>query len=224
MNGKNRKGGVRMRKIGIAILCILLCLTIAVMCVPNTLQSNPLVYSTETGCLNCHNAAYPDGTLHTIPEHSDCSACHEGTPAKFTVFTIKCTACHPAGNPGICELIALHGESTAPEADGAQCSVCHIKCEPVISTTSTTGNLTTTTTITNSCPIEEIYGEHSVEVAVLKNLRDTMLSTTPEGREIIRLYYEWSPVILMAIQNNGELKAEMGEMIDGVLGVDAGGE
>jgi hypothetical protein len=40
--------------------------------------------------------------------------------------------------------------------------------------------------------IGEIYGEHSVEVAVL--------STTPEDQMVIQLYYELSPVILMAIQ------------------------
>jgi hypothetical protein len=41
------------------------------------------------------------------------------------------------------------------------------------------------------------------------------LSQTPEGQEIIKLYYELSPVIVEMM--NEEFKAQVKEMIDGVL-------
>ena len=44
-----------------------------------------------------------------------------------------------------------------------------------------------------------------------------MLSQTPEGQEVIKLYYQWSPVIVKAMEEDEEFKAEVKEMIDGVL-------
>ena len=35
--------------------------------------------------------------------------------------------------------------------------------------------------------------------------------------EIIRLYYEWSPAIVVAMKDDEEFKEEIEEMIDGVL-------
>ena len=34
-----------------------------------------------------------------------------------------------------------------------------------------------------------LFGEHSEETEFLRSIRDTILSKTPEGREIIKLYY-----------------------------------
>ena len=42
---------------------------------------------------------------------------------------------------------------------------------------------------------------------------------TPEGREIIKLHYQLSPVIVTAMEKDEEFKEEMKEMIDGVLGL-----
>jgi len=39
----------------------------------------------------------------------------------------------------------------------------------------------------------------------------------PVGQEIIKLYYQWSPVIVRAMEEDEEFKAEVKEMIDGVL-------
>jgi len=47
--------------------------------------------------------------------------------------------------------------------------------------------------------------------------RDNVLSQTPEGQEIIRLYYEWSPVIFKMMEEDEEFREEMKEMIDGIL-------
>ena len=44
-----------------------------------------------------------------------------------------------------------------------------------------------------------------------------MLSQTLEGQELIRLYYEWSPVIVEMMEENEGFKQEVKEIIDGVL-------
>ena len=63
----------------------------------------------------------------------------------------------------------------------------------------------------------KIYGEDSEEVALLRYLRDNVLSKTPVGQELIRLYYEWSPSIVKAMENDDEFTEEMKKMIDGGL-------
>jgi len=67
------------------------------------------------------------------------------------------------------------------------------------------------------CSAEKIYGEDSEEVVILRYLRDNILSKSVEGREIIRLYYRWNPVIVRAIKNDKGFKKDMREMIDGIL-------
>ncbi|MBW2652523.1 MAG: hypothetical protein JRC57_05495, partial [Deltaproteobacteria bacterium] len=74
-----------------------------------------------------------------------------------------------------------------------------------------------TTTSAPSCPSELIYGEHSKETESLRYFRDNILNQSPEGQEIIRLYYEWSPVIVKAMEADEEFKEEVKEMVDGVL-------
>ena len=67
------------------------------------------------------------------------------------------------------------------------------------------------------CPTEAIYGEHSPETEILRGYRDNILSKTSEGQEIIRLYYEWSPIIVKAMGGDEEFKEEVKRIIDGVL-------
>lgn len=86
-------------------------------------------------------------------------------------------------------------------------------------TTTTTTKPPSTTTTTGGCTSEEIYGEGSEEVALLRYLRDNVLSQTPEGQEIIRLYYKLSPAIVRAMEEDDEFREEVKEMIEGVLGV-----
>jgi len=95
--------------------------------------------------------------------------------------------------------------------------------KPITTTTvpvppsTTTVTSSSTTTISTLCPIEQIYGEDSEEVKLLRALRDTALSQTPEGKELIKLYYEWSPVIMKAMEEDEEFEQEVKEIIDGVL-------
>jgi len=80
-------------------------------------------------------------------------------------------------------------------------------------------NTTSSTTTTTKCPPKKIYGEDSEEVELLGYLRDNVLKQTPEGGELIKLYYQWSPVIVKAMEKDEEFKAEVKEMIDRVLGL-----
>jgi hypothetical protein len=74
-----------------------------------------------------------------------------------------------------------------------------------------------TSTTTTPCPSKEIYGENSQEIQLLRSIRDTVLSQTPEGRKIIALYYQWSPVIVKAMQQDKAFETDIREMIDGLL-------
>jgi len=78
---------------------------------------------------------------------------------------------------------------------------------------------TTTTTVQLPCPAEKIYGEYSEESVSLRAFHDNVLSQTPEGQEITRLYYEWSPVIVKMMEEDEGFKGNVKEMIDGVLGL-----
>ncbi len=69
----------------------------------------------------------------------------------------------------------------------------------------------------SSCLAELLYGEHSQKTELMRNFRDKILSQTPEGQEIIRLYYQWSSVIVKVMEEDEEFKEDVKEMIDGVL-------
>ncbi len=45
------------------------------------------------------------------------------------------------------------------------------------------------------CLAVSIYGDDSAEAKLLRTFRDTVLSKTPEGNTIIKLYYAWSPIL-----------------------------
>jgi len=78
---------------------------------------------------------------------------------------------------------------------------------------------TTTTTIIAPCPTETLYGENSEETELLRYLRDNILNQTSEGQEIIRLYYEWSPVISNVMEKDEKFKEDMKQVIDEILEV-----
>lgn len=84
-------------------------------------------------------------------------------------------------------------------------------------TTTTTSVPATTTTTEGTCPAKEIYGEHSAKTELLRYFRENILSKTPEGQEIIKLYYEWSPEIVNIMKEDNEFKKEVKEIIDGFL-------
>jgi pimeloyl-ACP methyl ester carboxylesterase len=68
-----------------------------------------------------------------------------------------------------------------------------------------------------TCFVITIYGEYSAETELLRSLRDNVLSKTFEGQELIKLYYQWSPAIVRAMEADEEFKQAVKELIDGVL-------
>ena len=87
--------------------------------------------------------------------------------------------------------------------------------------TSTTSIVPTTTTTANQtgCPIQTVYGEYAEEVKLLRDMRDNILDKTPEGKELIKLYYQLGPAVVMMMENNEGLKKTVKEMINGVMGL-----
>jgi hypothetical protein len=71
--------------------------------------------------------------------------------------------------------------------------------------------------VNSSCPVEQIYGPRSEEVILLRNFRDNLLSKTPAGQQMIKLYYDWSPAITEAIAKDEDFKEEVKRMVDPVI-------
>lgn len=89
--------------------------------------------------------------------------------------------------------------------------------------TTTTMSGSTTTTPGETCPVEQIYGTASCEAVFLRCVRDTILNGTPEGQELTRLYYQLSPVIVRAMEENEDFAGEVKSLIEGaLLHIDAG--
>ena len=64
------------------------------------------------------------------------------------------------------------------------------------------------------CPIVQLFGNHSEATEMLRCLRDEVLNKTPEGQEIIKLYYQWSPALVRAMAGDESFKKEVKEMFD----------
>jgi hypothetical protein len=84
---------------------------------------------------------------------------------------------------------------------------------PVITTTTTTepGG------ICRVCPILCGLGEGSEETELLRTFRDEVLDKSAEGREIIKLYYQWGPLVARAMEADEEFKEEVTEIIEEIL-------
>ena len=74
--------------------------------------------------------------------------------------------------------------------------------------------VSTTTTTTPGCPVEILYGSKARETETLRSFRDEVLSTTPEGREIIDLYYRLSPILVQAMAHDEELANKLKALLD----------
>ena len=68
-----------------------------------------------------------------------------------------------------------------------------------------------------NCFLNQMYGGDSKETELLRYFRNELLRRTPEGQELIRLYYRLSPFIVEAMEEDEEFKEEVKEMIDGIL-------
>lgn len=69
------------------------------------------------------------------------------------------------------------------------------------------------------CPSERLYGGHSYEANLLRKFRDDVLSTTPEGRQFIKLYYRLSPLVVKALAEDKNVEGKVKAIIDDLLPV-----
>ena len=83
--------------------------------------------------------------------------------------------------------------------------------------TTTTEPTTTTTIRSGPCAAEAIYGENAEETELLRKYRDNVLSKTPEGLEVIKIYYKLSPKVTMLLKQRPLLKNRARNFIDGIL-------
>jgi hypothetical protein len=81
----------------------------------------------------------------------------------------------------------------------------------------TTLKPTTTTTRSGPCAAEAVYGENAEETELLRKYRDNILSKTPEGQEIIKTYYKFSPRVTMLLKQRPLLKNKAKTFIDRML-------
>jgi hypothetical protein len=71
--------------------------------------------------------------------------------------------------------------------------------------------------VKGGCPVTEIFGLHSAETTFLRNVRDGILSKTLEGRELIKLYYRWSPTIVKVMREDKGFQREIKEILETFL-------
>jgi hypothetical protein len=198
-----------MRKDFAVLFCTFLCLVI-ILILPQLSASYPMV--DESGCRVCHDLGeFAREGLHGT--HTECFACHDGPVQLGNVSSSACLACHPRpeGVGETCDIVVYHEGNPNYMPSGATCLSmgCHSDdCSDVP---------ITTTVPPSDCPSKEIYGEGSREVSLLRTFRDNLLSKTPEGQELIKLYYQWSPVIVRTMETDEVFKEELKTMIDELL-------
>jgi hypothetical protein len=67
------------------------------------------------------------------------------------------------------------------------------------------------------CAAEAIYGENSEQIEMLRAYRDNILSKTPEGQELIKTYYKFSPTVTEFLERNPVLKNKAKRLIESML-------
>ena len=67
--------------------------------------------------------------------------------------------------------------------------------------------------VQEKCPASILFGTDNPQLDVLRLFRDEVLSQTSEGKELIELYYAWSPFLVEAMEQDEKLKQEIKEMI-----------
>lgn len=67
------------------------------------------------------------------------------------------------------------------------------------------------------CPLFPALNNDETKIDTLRRFRDEVLSKTPVGREYIRLYYEWSPFIVQAMEEDEDFRQEVRELIEQLL-------
>lgn len=77
--------------------------------------------------------------------------------------------------------------------------------------------------VKTSCAMVSMYGEDSDEVRLLRAFRDEVLSRTKDGQELIKIYYQLSPLIVNLIKEDSKLRSEIENMVNEALSLIRGG-
>jgi len=88
---------------------------------------------------------------------------------------------------------------------------------PTTSSVRSSSSTTSSPIVPPPCLVEQLYGEESLEVALCRYVRDSVLRETPEGREVIKTYYAWSPHLLRALAGETALKDQVKKVLDHIL-------
>jgi hypothetical protein len=67
--------------------------------------------------------------------------------------------------------------------------------------------------------IEKIYGRHSATTESIRCFRDTFLTHTAEGQEIIKCYSKWNLLLVEAIEKDNEFKEQVKKTVDAIVPV-----
>jgi len=161
----------------------------------------------------------------------------------FALCTSNFSICYTAGSTGfttptwngyptaVCDPYAT---TTTMQPTTTTTSVQATTTSTVQPPTTTTANLTTTTTVQPStstapisttttttkpplCATEAIYGEHAEQTKLLRAYRDSVLSKTAEGQELIKTYYKLSPTVTKLLEQMPLLKNRAKTFIDSML-------
>jgi hypothetical protein len=133
-------------------------------------------------------------TTTTVSETSTTTSVESDTSTSTTISDTTTTYCHPDAvcDNYCCDLLL---EQCVTNWQGMR------ECRPY----------------PNNCFIFNLYGEDSEEIELLRAFRDEVLNQTSAGQEIIKLYYEWNPLIVEVMNEDEEFKIKLQEMIDGML-------
>jgi hypothetical protein len=90
-------------------------------------------------------------------------------------------------------------------------------CQLIDGTVDCASTTTTTTSENGACIFNDLLGYDDPRLDVLRQFRDNVLSQTQEGRELIKLYNQWSPIISKAMKEDEDFAEECAGMIDGLV-------
>ena len=77
---------------------------------------------------------------------------------------------------------------------------------PTTTTTTTILPTTTTTISDNKCAASYLLEDDEESLNLLRQFRDERLMNTEQGKTLVKLYYQYSSAVCIALENNPELK------------------
>jgi hypothetical protein len=147
-------------------------------------------------CANCHNQCFLVEE-HTTKDSFNCTSCHTSLIAPVGIDDDCDGICNPEETAQICSGSDNCPSTYNPDQKDSDSDGIGDAC--------------------SLCPVERVYGETSKEAECLRYFRDNILNQTLRGEELIKLYYQWSPVIVGAMEEDEEFKGDVKETFDGIL-------